>query len=82
MFAKWARDFQKHTNELPMFDPEVSLAAGVIPISLTTTVLDSSGRRSTSARMRILELPVKQLLDGIAGLPLSHDTHQQTSCPL
>ena len=31
LFAKWARDFQKHTNELPMFDPEVSLAAGGDP---------------------------------------------------
>ena len=31
LFAKWARDFQKHSNELPMFDPEVSLAAGGDP---------------------------------------------------
>ena len=31
LFAKWARDFQKHTNQLPMFDPEVSLAAGGDP---------------------------------------------------
>ncbi|GAB4400419.1 MAG: hypothetical protein OHK0053_22000 [Microscillaceae bacterium] len=28
LFAKWARDFQKHSNQLPMFDPEVSNAAG------------------------------------------------------
>ena len=31
LFAKWARDFRKHSNELPMFDPEVSLAAGGDP---------------------------------------------------
>ena len=31
LFAKWARDFQKHTNELPRFDPEVSNAAGGDP---------------------------------------------------
>ena len=31
LFAKWARDFKKHSNELPMFDPEVSLAAGGDP---------------------------------------------------
>jgi len=28
LFAKWARGFQKHTNQLPLFDPEVSNAAG------------------------------------------------------
>lgn len=28
LFAKWAKDFQKHTNELPLFDPEKSTAAG------------------------------------------------------
>lgn len=31
LFAKWARDFQKHSNELPMFDPDVSNAAGGDP---------------------------------------------------
>jgi len=31
LFAKWARDFQKHSNELPLFDPQVSLAAGGDP---------------------------------------------------
>ena len=31
LFAKWARDFQKHSNALPMFDPQVSLAAGGDP---------------------------------------------------
>lgn len=31
LFAKWARDFRKHGNELPMFDPEVSLQAGGDP---------------------------------------------------
>ena len=28
LFSKWARDFQKHTNRLPMFDPAISNAAG------------------------------------------------------
>lgn len=28
LFARWAKGFQKHTNELPMFDPKVSNAAG------------------------------------------------------
>ncbi len=28
LFAKWAKGFQKHTNKLPIFDPEVSNAAG------------------------------------------------------
>jgi len=28
MFAKWARSYQKHTNRLPLFDPETSNAAG------------------------------------------------------
>lgn len=28
LFARWAKDFQKHTNALPPFDPEVSNAAG------------------------------------------------------
>ncbi len=28
LFAKWAKGFQKHTNELPLFDPEASNAAG------------------------------------------------------
>jgi len=28
LFAKWANGFQKHTNKLPQFDPEVSNAAG------------------------------------------------------
>ena len=31
LFAKWAKDFQKHSNQLPRFDPEVSLAAGGDP---------------------------------------------------
>lgn len=31
LFAKWARDFQKHSNELPMFDPDVSNQAGGDP---------------------------------------------------
>ena len=31
LFAKWARDFQKHSNELPMFDQEVSNNAGGDP---------------------------------------------------
>ena len=31
LFAKWARDFKKYSNELPMFDPQVSLAAGGDP---------------------------------------------------
>lgn len=28
LFAKWAKGFQKHTNKLPVFDPEISNAAG------------------------------------------------------
>ena len=28
LFSKWAKGFQKHTNKLPVFDPEVSNAAG------------------------------------------------------
>ena len=28
LFAKWAKGFQKHTNKLPIFDPEKSNAAG------------------------------------------------------
>ena len=28
MFAKWAGGFQKHTNKLPLFSPEISNAAG------------------------------------------------------
>jgi len=31
LFAKWARDFQRHTNTLPRFDPEVSRQAGGDP---------------------------------------------------
>jgi hypothetical protein len=31
LFAKWARDFQAHTNSLPMFDPARSTAAGGDP---------------------------------------------------
>ena len=31
LFAKWARDFQKHRNTLPRFDQEVSNAAGGDP---------------------------------------------------
>ncbi|HAG94890.1 MAG: hypothetical protein CMK83_20015 [Pseudomonadales bacterium] len=31
LFAKWARDFQQHSNTLPQFDPEVSTAAGGDP---------------------------------------------------
>ena len=31
LFANWARGFQKHTNALPRFDPEVSLRAGGDP---------------------------------------------------
>ena len=31
LFANWARGFKKHSNSLPMFDPEVSLAAGGDP---------------------------------------------------
>ena len=31
LFAKWARDFQRHSNRLPMFDAEVSNAAGGDP---------------------------------------------------
>ena len=31
LFAKWARDFQRHTNALPRFDPEVSRQAGGDP---------------------------------------------------
>jgi hypothetical protein len=28
LFARWAKGFQKHTNQLPRFDPDVSNAAG------------------------------------------------------
>jgi hypothetical protein len=28
LFARWAKGFQKHTNQLPQFDPEISNAAG------------------------------------------------------
>ena len=28
LFARWAKGFQEHTNQLPQFDPEVSNAAG------------------------------------------------------
>lgn len=28
LFSKWAKGFQKHTNQLPLFDPEISNAAG------------------------------------------------------
>ncbi len=28
LFARWANGFQKHTNRLPLFDPDVSNAAG------------------------------------------------------
>ncbi|MBN1414061.1 MAG: DUF1214 domain-containing protein [Bacteroidales bacterium] len=28
LFARWAKDFQKHVNQLPVFDPEISNAAG------------------------------------------------------
>ena len=31
LFANWARGFKKHSNALPMFDPDVSLAAGGDP---------------------------------------------------
>ena len=31
LFAKWARDFQRHSNELPRFDQEVSNRAGGDP---------------------------------------------------
>ena len=31
LFAKWARDFQQHSNQLPMFDPATSTAAGGDP---------------------------------------------------
>lgn len=31
LFAKWARDFQAHSNELPLFDPERSDKAGGDP---------------------------------------------------
>ena len=31
LFAKWARDFRRHSNELPQFDPQRSLAAGGDP---------------------------------------------------
>jgi len=28
LFSKWAKGFQKHSNELPLFDPKISNAAG------------------------------------------------------
>lgn len=28
LFSKWAKGFQRHTNQLPLFDPEISNAAG------------------------------------------------------
>jgi hypothetical protein len=28
LFARWAKGFQKHTNQLPLFDPEISNKAG------------------------------------------------------
>lgn len=31
LFSKWARDFQRHSNQLPRFDQEVSNAAGGDP---------------------------------------------------
>ncbi len=31
LFANWARGFRKHSNKLPMFDPDISLAAGGDP---------------------------------------------------
>jgi hypothetical protein len=34
LFARWANGFQKHTNQLPLFDPEVSNEAGGDPAIL------------------------------------------------
>ena len=31
LFSKWAKGFKKHLNQLPMFDPEISNAAGGDP---------------------------------------------------
>jgi hypothetical protein len=31
LFAKWAKDFKAHSNQLPLFDPAVSTAAGGDP---------------------------------------------------
>ncbi len=31
LFLKWTREFQRHTNELPLFDPDRSTAAGGDP---------------------------------------------------
>jgi len=31
MFARWCKDFQKHTNQLPLFDQETSNKAGGDP---------------------------------------------------
>ena len=88
LFAKWARDFTRHSNELPLFDPRVAPAAGGDPniayYHSHWAVADDEAlpRRGDAPRVRVLELPAEQLLDGIARLPPLQDPHQQAPRPL
>lgn len=54
LFARWAKDFQKHTNKLPQFDPEKSDAAGG---DATITYYHSHWRLASDEALVIEVLP-------------------------
>jgi hypothetical protein len=69
--------FAQTRNRLPLFDPAIACAATAIPASSTSRLFRLARRgaadRGHAARLRLLELPAQQPLDGVARLPLPHD---------
>ena len=88
LFARWAKGFQKHTNQLPQFDPEVSNAAGgdadIIYYHSYWKLKDkrSPAHYRHAPGMRYLEFSTKQLLDGVPRLQVLHSLLQQRQCHL
>ena len=88
LFSNWAAGFKKHTNELPKFDDSVSMGAGGDPNICYYHSYWQLGPEealvieANATRVRVMELPARQLLDGISRLPLPPNPRQQAHGPL
>ena len=49
----------------------------LLPLALGAGARRGAGRRARATRVRLLELPARELVDGVARLPLREDPHQQ-----
>ena len=87
LFPQWAAGFAKHVNQLPRFDAGVATAAGGDPNIAyyhgywKLAPGRGAGHRGDASRVRLLELPAQQSLDGVARLPLLPDLREQAAAP-